>query len=245
MAVGGERQAHARRDPALLGAVVGELAVALEPRGAERIVQELVAAAETDALAQRIVVAAFAGGVGRERPLPALGDDLDDAADGVGAVERRLGSADDLDPLDLVEAQVREVERPRRGTLHALAVDQDLDLLRARPTDADLAELARAALTLDLEARHLPERVVHRQVVVGLQLFFADHGHGRAHLRSRLRDLRRRHHHRIHLPQFLGRRAQDRARAHHRHDQHDSETLAHGFTPSSAKGWKQPGGRVS
>ncbi len=135
--VGGQRHAYAAARPALLGTVVAELAVALDPGGAERIVEDRVAAAEAGALAERVVVADLGRCERRERSLAALGDDVDDAADGIGAVERRLWAADDLDPLDLVERHVRKVERAKRRTLHPDSVDENLGLRCRSTADAD------------------------------------------------------------------------------------------------------------
>ena len=87
MAVRGEGEPDAAGDRTLLGAVVPELPVALEPGTAKRVIEHLGAAAEARPLAQRVVVARLGGGERRERPLASLGDDIHDAADGIRAVQ--------------------------------------------------------------------------------------------------------------------------------------------------------------
>src|SRR5262249_9879813 len=102
----GKRHAHPGARGALLRAFVAELAVAFEPGYAQRVVEDLVAPAEAGTLAQRVVVADLARGECRERPFAAFGDDVDDTTDGIGAVECRLRTPNDLDPLDLAERYV-------------------------------------------------------------------------------------------------------------------------------------------
>jgi len=65
-----------------------------------------------------------------------LGDDVDHAADGVGAVERGLGAADDLDALDQVGRDVGEVRLTDRRARHADAVHENQHLARVGAADA-------------------------------------------------------------------------------------------------------------
>ena len=71
----------------------------------------VVAVADVDA------AAAFAG---------RLGDDVDDAVERVGAVERRARPADDLDALDVLHADGQHLpeRRPDEVDVHAAAVDE-------------------------------------------------------------------------------------------------------------------------
>src|SRR5262249_37542842 len=186
-------------------------------------------------LAQRVVVADLARGECRERPFAAFGDDVDDTTDGIGAVECRLRTPNDLDPLDLAERYVGEVEGPRRWALHPHAVDQDLDLVRGGATDADLRLFPEAAGALHLQSRHLAEGIVHGHVVVSLQLLLGDDGHRRAHLRARLGDLRRRDDHRVDLPFLLRPRRGGVTDGRDRRRYDESQSVPHGFTPFSRR----------
>ena len=123
--------------------VVVELALEVEPAHAERVVPGARAPRHSGALAERRVVAGLEVHEPGRRPLPALGDDVDHAADRVGAVERRLRAAQDLDPLDVVEREVREVEVAGGEALHPHAVDQHLHLGRVGAADADRARASR------------------------------------------------------------------------------------------------------
>src|SRR5439155_2808345 len=92
-------------------------------------------------------------------------DDVDDAADGVGAVDRRLWPAHDLDPLDLIDRELGEVEPAPRSALDPHAVHEHLDLRGARAADPQIRELSETSRPLDLGTRNLPECVADRRVV--------------------------------------------------------------------------------
>ena len=236
MAVERQRQAHVGVDRPLLGRVVVRPPAARDPRAGHGVVEDLVAPAESAAEPVRLVVPHLARAVGRERPLPALGDDVDDPADGVGAVQRGLGAADDLDPVDLIEAHVGEVEPSRRRAVDPHPVDQHLDLLGAGPPDADLGELADTARALDLEPGDLAKRVAHGGVVVELQVFFRNHGHRRPQALLGLLDLGRRHDDRVELARFLtGPRSGGRQR-HQRSDESCPHDPSHALCPFPRKG---------
>src|SRR5262249_56428177 len=94
--------ANTGRDRSLLDPIVRPLSVALEPRGARGVVDELIPTTEPDPLAQGAVVPDLRRSVRRERPGATLRDDVHDAPDGVCAIDRRLRAAHDLDPVDLI-----------------------------------------------------------------------------------------------------------------------------------------------
>src|SRR5207245_2506966 len=155
-AVPRERDPETQVDRVLVRAVVPELAVRLRMGDRARVVQERIGAAEPAAAGVRVVVAGSALDRRRERALALLRDDVDDAADRVGAVERRLGPADHLDALDQVGRDVGQVGLSGRRALDPDAVDEDLDLVGVGAPDADVGELAEASRAADLDAGHGP-----------------------------------------------------------------------------------------
>mgnify|MGYP003129340050 CR=1 FL=1 len=134
--------------------------------------------------------------------VPGAGDDVDDAAHRVGAVERALGPAQHLDALDVVGKQAGKVEfGPERRIVHRNAVDEDLGLVALRPADADLGQLPRRPRPVDGEPRHLAQRIGDEADLLLPQVRAGDHRDGAADLvacgRSQVgghRDLGKRHH---------------------------------------------------
>ena len=84
--------------------------------------------------------------------LPAAGDDVDDAAHGIGAVEAAHGPADHLDALDVLGRQVGEIELAVGGVVGLDAVDQDQRVVALGAADAHLGEVAEAAAAADGDA---------------------------------------------------------------------------------------------
>ena len=123
-----------------------ELAVAA--RGPEAAVRRALGAVAADDAALT-----FAG---------LLGDDVDDAVEGVGAVERRAGAAHDLDALDVLDADRERL--PDRGAeevdVDAAAVDEDEGLVREALVEAADAHLGLAAGDLhDVDAGEAPQEL--------------------------------------------------------------------------------------
>ncbi len=103
------------------------------------------------------------GEVGREARAGPPGDDVDGAADGVGAVDRGPAAEQHLDALD-VEQRHRDVAvvMPGLGVVEAGAVHQDQGLAEAGAADGEVGlDAARAALA-HLDAGHQPQRVDRR-----------------------------------------------------------------------------------
>ena len=130
---GALRHLLVRRDEAQVRAAVRDLpapARQVVVPGGDPVGELLVATAGVQAAVRRVVVAvadveaaaALAG---------LLGDDVDDAVERVGAVERRARTADDLDALDVLRADRERL--PERGAdevdVHAAAVDEDEHLV--------------------------------------------------------------------------------------------------------------------
>ncbi len=195
----------------VVGLVVLELAVALEVRGGQRVVQDLPRPVDGGARDQRVVVADLLLDRGLEGPaLAPAGDDVDHPADGVGPVEGGLGAPDHLDALDQVRRDVREVHLPERRALHPQAVHQDLHLVGVGPADGHARGLAVSAGPADLHAGHAAERLVHGRVVIGLEVLAVHHADRGPELLDRSRHRGRRHHHRIHTFRLLRMRRQGR-----------------------------------
>src|SRR4030095_9953364 len=135
-----------------------------------RVVEQRVSAAEPTPAGVGVVVSGAALDGRRERALTLLRDDVDDAADRVGAVERRLRPTDDLDAVDQVGRDVGEVGLPRRRALDPDAVDEDLNLVGVGAADADVGNLADAARAADLDAGHGAKEIFHGLEVVLLHV---------------------------------------------------------------------------
>ncbi len=129
-------------------------------------------------------------------PRPALaGHDVDGAADGVGAVERRRRAAQHLDAIEVDDAEVRpearDVALRRGGVAEAQAVDEHGRAIRPQPADAHPTELAGAAGVAHLDAGREPDDVGDRRRVAGGDLVGVDHADGLRRLQRRLRQARR------------------------------------------------------
>lgn len=68
-----------------------------------------------------------------------LRDDVDHSSYGVASVERRGGSLHNLDALDVGRIQQVEVVLPTHVAVHALAVNQDKDVVVVQPVELDVA----------------------------------------------------------------------------------------------------------
>ena len=122
-------------------------------------------------------------------PLPGfarlLGDDVDDTADGIGAVKCRHGAADHLDPLDHAKGHrgVVEVATAPQGIGggEAFAIHQHQGVFARHAANADIAAAIGVGLGLDA---HLVAQQVGKVIDrCGLDLFGTDNrdgGGGRA-----------------------------------------------------------------
>ena len=68
-----------------------------------------------------------------------LRDDVDYSGYGVASVERRGGPFHNLDALDVGRIQQVEVVLPTHVAVHALAVNQDKDVVVVQPVELDVA----------------------------------------------------------------------------------------------------------
>ena len=103
----------------------GRDAVAAFARQRHRAVPTACAPRSAGRAVAAVVTADRAGAVETQVPgLAAAREDLDHAADRVGAVEAGAGAAQDLDAVDLGQAQRVEVRQAERGRADPHAVDQ-------------------------------------------------------------------------------------------------------------------------
>ena len=133
--------------------------------------------------------AAAAGQLRRYRRAPGAAprEDVDHARHGIAAVEYAHRAPDDLDPLDLVRAQVREIERAA-GVVHRHAVDQDLDVIALAAPQEERRLRATGARPDDRRCRGRSQRVGHGADAPRLQLFPGPHGHRHGHRLTGQRD---------------------------------------------------------
>ena len=124
--------------------------------------------------------------IGRDRPLPRiadlLGDDVDDTADGIGAIQGRDGSAHDLDALDRRYGRqeagrgfAKPVRRYAAGRVLAPSVDQDQRVVRAQSTDVDGQATRLAHRRADINAWHIGEDFRDRASPTLTNLLAGDH----------------------------------------------------------------------
>ena len=113
----------------------------------------------------------------------ALGDDVDDAADRVGAIERALVAAQDFDPVDVAAGQVigLELGADRAGVAQLDTVDQPENLIIVRSPDADAGQLA-GPVGRRLHAGRVLQYVFQEEDLVALNIGAGDDRHRAADL---------------------------------------------------------------
>jgi hypothetical protein len=99
-----------------------------------RVVKLLEGTADAAGLVECIEGSGFDAGVELGRPRPALGDDVDDAADGIGAVQAALRTAQDFNRLNVLGEKLTQVEGAAgiAGIADINSVDQHLGMIRIR-----------------------------------------------------------------------------------------------------------------
>jgi hypothetical protein len=119
-------------------------------------------AADTDVGLERVVAADRRVADDARARFAAAGEDLDHAADGIGAVEARRRPAQDLDVVDLGQAERFELDLAggRRADLDA--VDQDDGAARSGAAQEVARALPRAAAASELQAGDAAQQVLDR-----------------------------------------------------------------------------------
>ena len=118
--------------------------------------------------------------------------DLDDAANRVGAENRALRSAHDLDPLDVAQRHLRQIEAAAER-IGADAVDQHEREVRFASARKERGERARPAASRDGEAGHRAQRGAERGDLPRLEVASGENRDAVGRARQRLIDLRGRH----------------------------------------------------
>ncbi|MNN01642.1 hypothetical protein D3C81_1142680 [compost metagenome] len=146
------------------------------------------AAADRSAGHRRQHVAIARAGIATQRShamplwLGLAGDDVDHAAHGLGAVERRHGATDQFDALHLVDRHpavlVIRVADHVVGGGNAPAVDQHQRVPILHAADADVLPPAHLATAQD-DARQAAQRLQQVGRALGLDFLGTDHGHRR------------------------------------------------------------------
>ena len=110
----------------------------------------------------------------------ASGDDVDDAGQGVRSVKRALGPAQDLDPLDVVEGQVGQVERARgiHRVVEGDAVEEDQDVLGIGAAQKDRGSGARAAVADGGDSEPVLDGVQDARPAGPVEIPAGEDGHG-------------------------------------------------------------------
>ena len=110
-------------------------------------------------------------------PSPAR-EDLDHAADGLGAVQAGARAPDDLDPVHLVEWYMVERRGPQGGRPGLDAVDQHQDMVGFGAPQEQGGLLARASIAGDHHARYGGQHPGQGGCPAPFDCFAGDDGHG-------------------------------------------------------------------
>ncbi len=147
------------------------------------------------------VEAAVAGPrVELELPRRPSRDDVDDAGDRVGAVQRAARPLDDLDLGDVLGREAREVDDAADPARRSLAVDRGSSTyLASRPCHLDPDPAGTREAAQDLEAGLLLEDARQALRTRGLDRGAVDHPRRDRDVADRLLGPRRGHHHRLGL----------------------------------------------
>ena len=175
-------EAEPRRDrDVAIGVDVDEAAVGREARrhgrvvGRERagegevVVEAPLAAAHVGAAVAPQPRAELGEGGAVHRPLARLGDHVDDAADRLAAVHRAHGAAHDLDAIEVLGQQMREVGSAvrSRGIVDGDAVDQHQHVVGIGAANEDRGLRAGTARLLHRDAGHRLQHFARRPAAGG------------------------------------------------------------------------------
>ena len=126
-----------------------------------------------------------------ERAAARGGDDVDDTADGIAAIERRARAAQHLDAIGGDEVDVRHerghVALNRRGVAEAQAVDEHRGRVGPQAANAHLRQLAGPAVVANLDAGCEAHDLGQRRLVTIRDLLLVDDAHRLRRLTEQLR----------------------------------------------------------
>ena len=157
-----DRRPDIRRDRGVVEAAVRDAVVGGEAGGADRVVEASGCTGRRDRGVRRAVAATveLCGDrrCGGRAPRTAYGEELDDARHRVRAEQRRVGAADDLEPLDVLCGQRVEVEGAARF-VHRDAVDQHRVVVALATADEEPGDAAGTARLDDRRAGRAAQQV--------------------------------------------------------------------------------------
>ena len=108
-----------------------------------------------------------------------LGDDVDDAGDGVAAIERRAAAAHHLDLVDHCRGQLLEQIKAGEGAVDGTAVDEHLRVGSAKSVEADVEGAAVLAGVFDADTSLIFKSFAKIDGTCGLELAPVDNTHNR------------------------------------------------------------------
>ena len=168
--IGGER--------AIEKIVVGALAVGLQVGSGARIVELAEEAAELCAAAAGSEASTFAVDAElRDARLAAVGEELDDARDGVGAVDGAFRAADDFDFVDVVESDAGKIDGSA-WRIDGGAIDEDFGEIGVAAVKEDGGGAAFRAGAADGDSGSEEQRVGERDGLTGVDFVLGDDGDG-------------------------------------------------------------------
>ena len=138
-------------------------------------------------LVEGIERTAFGAGMDRQRAVTHLGDDIDDAADGVGAVKRALRPAQHFHPREIPCQQLGDIGRATGGggIGHVNAVHDQLHMVGIGAAHEQRGLAARPARLGDGKARHFTQHIGQRTVLTAFNVGGGDDRHAAGNLRHR------------------------------------------------------------
>ena len=169
------------------------------------IIKTAIRPRQTCGLIEGLERAGFNAAIDLQRPLAGLGDDVDHAADGIGAIECALRTAQHFDLGDVAGKEFGNIRRAagRGGIGDIDAVQQHLDVVGIGAAHEQRGLTARAAGLHDVEARHGAQHVWKRTILARFDLGGGDDGDAAGDLLHRGGDTGGDHHH-VFVIQALG-----------------------------------------
>ena len=145
-------------------------------REGQVVVEAALAAAHVGAAVAPQPRAELGEGLAVHRPLAGLGDQVDDAADRLAAVHRAHRAAHDLDAVEVLGQQMREIGRAigSRRIVDGDAVDQHQHMVGIGAADEDRRLRARPARLLHRDAGHGLQHLARRPQLAALHLLLGN-----------------------------------------------------------------------
>ena len=217
--------------------IVRPLVIRIETAQANRVIESVRTTGAAERFPRCPERPALHAHLSRRRAAPAFRENLDHTRQRARSVKRALWTTHHLDAVDIIHAQVREIEQPREPLIHRNPIQQHLRVLAAQASREDRGQLPRRARLRHREARHFAERIGHAPHLPLLQ-FLRSHD---AHARRRF-DFRNRQPRRTDDDVFCHRllRVQDDAARKKQHQRAPGCRVAHASRVLASSEWKTP-----